>query len=368
MEGDIIIPDRNLAGNPILLKLNSGNSDYAEYKIYRLGEADILVFEGVSYTAGNDLAVVDISNLFDPNSTEIGNYRVNLINDNDVVDSKSFIIYPGAVNKMFRRKLKAAGNNIFDLKLKNANSNFFLSTRTFNTELFIPENELMPLAYYAEGMNFSIKADEIILADINDTGTEEIRFIDLVQLRKECALTYKRWVNVFKIVSSGAWSCSVIITEAEATGFYLKFRNSLGAFEKIALYEEASYSPKLTAADQYLEYDSDISELTKVNNRNSLTSNYSFIANCENADKRLFLLDALLAKDTFISIDGVDYSAKFTADIAVLTATNMEPTTVNIQAAINDDENYYTPVGEDTLRVLTVNNKELTINNKNIVI
>lgn len=368
MEGNILIQERNLAGNPILLKLNSGNSDFVGYKIYRLSETDVLVFEGTLYTAGNELAEADISNLFDANAQEIGNYRVDLMNDNDVVDSKSFIVYPGALNKMFRRKLKTTGSNIFDLKLKNSNSNFFLSTRTFNTELFIPENELMPLAYYAEGMNFRIKADDIELDNITDPGTEEIRFVDFAALRNQCAFTYKKWANVFKIVSSGGWSCSVIITEAESTPFYLKFINALGTYEKIALYEDASYSPKFNISEQYMKYDNDLNELTKVNNRNSLSNTYALYARCENSDKRLFLLDALLASATFITIDGVDYSARFSADISVLTATNMEPATINIQAVINDDENYYTPVGEDTLRVLTVKNKELTINNQNIVI
>lgn len=368
MVGNIEISDRNLVGNPIVLQLNSTDSKWVGYKIWKVSAPDVLMYQGVIYAALNNVARVDISNLFDKNVLEVLQYRVELMDDDEVLDSADFIVYPGAINKLFRRKLFALGSDIFSLKLKNSKSNFFLSTRTFNTEIFIPENELMPLPYYAKDMDLQVLADGVSLINVAGSSTEVIRYIDFAELRMQYAISAKKWVNVFKVVNGVSWSCSVIITEADATEFYLKFRNSLGALEKIALYQDANYVPTITNADQYLKYDSVIQELTKMNSRNTMSDAYGLYAKCENADGRLFLLDALLASETYLTVDGVDYAAKFTAEISVLTATNMTAEAIVIEAVINDDDAYYSPVVNDSLRVLTANNKELTIDNKNIVI
>ena len=367
MPEKITIAERNLAGNPISFNIAAGDGEYIKYRIKTT--ANVVVYEGVLYAADSYAPKADISTLFNPEIQAIGRYIIEQLDaDDEVIASKEFTVYPGGLNKVFRRKMKLTGKNIFDLKFKNVKSNFFLTTRTFNAEIFLPENELLPLGYYAEGMNFSIKAGERTLLEIEDPGTEEIRFIDFGELRRQCALTYKEWVSVFRIFNAGGWSCTVIVTEAEETEFYLKFRNSLGILEKIALYEEASYVPAISESNQFLKYDSDLDELTKQSFRKKITNSYSLYSRCENQEDRMFLLDSLLAGESYLSVKGVDYAAEFTADIAELSATNASPITVNIKAVLNDDDSYFTPAMEEKLRLLSVNGKYLIINNKNVVI
>ena len=366
----INIAERSFSGNPVFLSLYVGVPRSARYRIRTV--LGVVVFEGEVYST-TDWSTVDISSVvaIEAINAEMFTYEVLLLDGaGNTVETKQFTVYPGGISKLMQRKLIAAGTDIFALKIKNHETNFFLSTRSFNTELFIPENELMPLFYYAKGMKFKIRVSQNTceLDGIDGTGypDEVLEGIDFAALRLYYANEYDVWANDFRIVTDNGWSCSVIITEGNETPFYLKFRNSFGMFEKIALYQESEYAPTFQESEKVLTYDAAINGLKTTNRRKEITNKYRFNTRYMSANERMFLIDALLAKETFIEAYGVEYEASITCSADLFAATNAAPMAFSITAELADKDNYFSPLTNDTINVLTSGGNELTSNNADI--
>lgn len=363
-----------LAGNPMIVRLLPTTAN-ARYRVYTGNGTtfDSLLYQGVMSQA-NTWAVVDINSLF-AGIAEIAGVllaKVVLVNDNNVeygTDEYSdyITVFGGGISKLLMRKLKAANTNIFSWKLKNNESNFLLTTRTNNTEIFIPENELMPLGYYARGLNFTIENNALFVMKCEDSGTEELKLIKFSDLQLTYLSNYGKWVNEFRVKSNDGWACTVIITEAtQATPYYLKFRNSWGMWEKIALYAEAEYTPELNSFKESQRYDSDIAALTTVNCRKTITHKYRFNTGFRSPADKLFVLDALHASHTVLIVNDVDYAASFTFTGEVLQTTEGAPINLSIEAYLADTDTYYSPLSDDTVCGITSDGCDVTINNIDI--
>lgn len=367
----INIAERSFSGNPVMLSLYVGAALNARYRVYVIGEVTELLFTGDVYSLA-DWATVNISSVTDMGlASDLINFRIDLLDAEDaVVEEKQFTVYPGGISKLMQRKLAASGTNIFALKIKNQETNFFLSTRSFNTELFIPENELMPLYYYAKGMKFKIKASQnrYELDAIDGTGypAEVLEGIDLAALRLYCAAEHDVWPSDFRIMTDNGWACTIIITESEPTPFFIKFLNSFGMWEKIALYLEAEYTPVITEKEKTLAYDASINSFKATNNRKEITNKYRFNTRYLNSEERLFLLDALLAKHTYLVAYDVEYEASFTTESDLFGATSAAPRSISIAAELADKDNYFSPLAADTIATITTGGNELTSNNTDI--
>ncbi len=347
----------------------------ARYRVYTGNGTTFttLRYQGVVSQA-NTWAIVDISSLFAEMAEIAGVLLAKVVlvdNANAEYGADEYsdyiTIFGGGISKLLMRKLKAANTNIFSWKLKNNESNFLLTTRTNNAEIFIPENELMPLGYYARGLNFTIENDALVLMGHEDSVNEELELIDFSELQLNHLSNYEKWVNEFRIKSNDGWACTVIITEAtQATPYYLKFRNSWGMWEKIALYAEADYTPELNSSEKAQRYDSDIAALATVNCRKTITHKYRFNTGFRSPADKLFVLDAIHASHTVLIVNDVDYAASFTLTGEVLQTTEGAPINLSIEAYLADTDTYYSPLSDDTVCGITSGGCDITINNIDI--
>lgn len=363
-----------LAGNPMIVQLWPTTAN-ARYRVYT-GDGTTfatLLYQG-AVSQANTWSTIDIRSLF-AEIAEIAGVllaKVVLVDDANAeygTDEHSdyMTVFGGGISKLLMRKLKAADTDIFTWKLKNNETNFWLSTRSNNTEIFIPENELLPLCFYAKDINFDIRYNGDIVFVYQNNEIEKLVKVDFNELRKNFLVSHNKWINEFRVMSNDGWACTIVITEvADTTPYYLKFRNSWGVWEKIALYAEAEYTPELSTPEEVQQYDADIAALTTVNRRKTITNRYRFNTGFRSPYDRLFVLDALHASHTLLVAHGVEYAASFTLTGEVLQATEGSPINLSIAAKLSDSDIYFSPLADDTIATITAGGNDLTSNSIDI--
>ena len=198
---NIIIPEKNLARNPIVAFFYGGNNLSSIFRLYEGTELNELMYEGIVYNI-DDYVRVDLATFFGTLRKVAGvkSCKICLVSSDGIeYGEKIFEVYGGGISKLLTRKLAKSNYDIFSWKLKNHLGNFFLSTRTNSLKIFIPEDELLPLFYYAKGMHFNIKVDGETVAQHNnsDDNMEGLLSIDFNALRHEIVTTKHKLASVF---------------------------------------------------------------------------------------------------------------------------------------------------------------------------
>lgn len=369
----ILAPLYSLSGNKTIATLWFGTERTRRYKVYKTTTADSLLFEGEVYSIVEWLAI-DMSTLFNPTIDATYTYKVELYDNLDaLLDTKVLYVYPGAISKLLYRRLAAAGTDIFTFKLKNRHTNFLITTRTLSSEIVIPENELWPIYFYGLNLNFKIYASdnthEVYNWDSSLLTSETLQSIDIRELRRLCATNNGVWANDFRFVANDAtWACSVLIAEAAPTPFVLKFKNSYGVYELLALYEAASYAPKLTAKNNSTRYDATVGGFKQKNGRKEISNVYKLQTGMLDYERRHFLTDALLSDDCWLLVDGQAYEANIEASDPVIANTDAQPASIELTATLVDADSYYSPAIRDDLNILTSETEDVLSSTSNIIV
>lgn len=368
----IAINNNNLVGDPIVAGFWTFADKTAVFRIYN--SADTLIYQGQTYAiggSGGNWADVDLSSVFIPYHKTAGaaKYRISLLSNDtgEEYSSKEISIYAGGQSKLIRRK----GEDIFEKKLKNADTNFFLTTRTSGYYIFIPEDELLPLAYYAAGMKFYIKNgdDLLLLKDHSAQAEESVETIDFAALRKQAALSLGRWVNEFRLTTDSGWSFTVVITQAqEGNQTYLKFLNSWGVYEKVNLSGVIEDTPDIESGDKISEYDELIFDFVKKNQRKTLTNKYSARTGYKNYHERMFLKDMLLSDSVYYVVDKTEYACNVSTEDSLFSTTSGEPVELALSIELIDSDNYYSPQAMDDLNYLAVDDEVVTADQADIMV
>jgi len=344
--------ERYLACNPLVLDIYTGINSSASYRIYNGND---LLFEGIAFSF-NGTASINISKLFsDRLSAGSWNCRMVTVIDDveyagnpDSTKRHDFIVYGGAIS----------------WKLKNSETNFFLSTRTDDYTLYIPETELEPLFYYAKGMKFYIKAgDEIILSvDHSADAEESLQSIDFSALRQQIVATKNKFINSFTITTASGSSCSVLITSAEKVAdFYLKFKNSFGVYERLAIHGMVSYTPALSDPEKLKEFDPVIDDMIDRQQRKQISHIYIAELGYRTQHERLFMLDLLRNDSVVLVANGIEMGCNVSADNLVLASTDSQPRTLQLKIELQDIDPFYSPIpGDEDYNILSTNNNDVT--------
>ena len=366
-----------LAGNPIRLSFVSGTSIH-RFKIYTGLTYDLLIFDGTASSL-TETATIDVTELFESMKSTSGIVYAKLIPvDSSGVELSAdqilFTVYGGGISKLLRRKLEKLNTDIFSWKLKNSATNFLLTSRTNNYIISIPENELIPLAYYARGHKFAIKADGDTIAAHDHTlnTVDTIQYLDFAALRESYVAQSNKLVSVFDIVTDDSYSFSVIITEApERSDFFLKFRNSWGEWEKIALYGFLDYSPVFEEKTKTAKWDDTIEDFVESNNRSTLSNAYKANTGYRNESDRFFLLDMLMSDSVVLIVNGDEYDVRVSSEeITGLISTDGQPVNVTLAIELIDTDTYISDlVSESGYSVLTKTTLEnITSGNADILV
>ena len=347
MAASITIKANYLARNPIVVAINAGTNASSRYRIYSLLPTPELQYEGVVYTAA-EAADIDISSVFGSLREDAGvaACSICLVDDEDVESlTETFNVFCGGISKLMIRKLAANSTDIFSWKLKNNASNFFLTTRTNGRLIYVPEDELLPLSFYRAGMYLKVKVDNeyVWIQDYKADTSETLHAWDFANLRAGVIASKNKIASVFDIMTeTGGYACTVIITEAKRkAAYFLKFKNSWGVFEKIAIEGLVTYTPTFSTPDAIQVYDSVIEALANEPQRKELTNVYTAEIGYKTADERMFILDMLLSKTCYLLANGVECRASVAANSTVWQDTGNAPTAIQLTITLTDvDENY----------------------------
>ena len=372
---NILIPEKNLARNPIVASFYGGNNLSNIFRLYEGATLNQLIYEGVIYNI-DDYVRVDLSPFFDNLRKNAGveKFRICMVRtDGSEYADKYFEVYGGGISKLLMRKLVAASTDIFNWKLKNPLNNFFLTTRTNALLIFIPENELIPLNYYGKGLTFNIKVDGQTVATFNHSNdlTESVKSIDFNALRNELVANNHKLVSVFDIMTlNGGYVSSVIITQANnASDYFLKFLNSWGIYEMFSLNGMIEYNPTFSEATTLLGYDEVIFDSVKKQNRKELTSVYKAEIGYKTADEWLFLIDGLLSDECILVANGMEYPVTVSTDTTLFQDTGNEPKSISLTMKLIDTDENYSPLDDKALNVIGATaSKPITITDFKILV
>jgi len=277
-------------------------------------------------------------------------------------------VYGGGISKAFQRFLKAKQSDIFSWKLKNSEVNFFLTTRTNSNVVFIPENELLPLAYYSERMNFEIGiAGEVVFTENGMIPSSRAVYFSPSDYRKKHFDSGKGIPSVFDVYGNGGniSTCIIVITEARPTDFYIDFKNTFGVIERIALYGVIEFTPEFTEKDDITAYDTVIEDFSRYPRRKEYVSKYTVEVGYKTRDERIFLLDMLASRECKFVANGRSYGAKVSASSPLLESTDGKPINVELTIELLDVENSFNP--NDYEKVEFIPENALTDNFGNIL-
>jgi hypothetical protein len=243
--------------------------------------------------------------------------------------------------------------------LKNPRGNFFLTNRTGGRVIAIPEDELLPLAYYAQGMVFNIRSEGNIVASYNHAEdlSESLAAIDIAALRRQAFDSFGRLASYFEIFCNEGRACVILITESKRRNeYFLKFRNSWGVFEMAAVEGLMVYKPEFSEPENIAKYDPLVQEFVTVPNRKTYTGVYTAEMGYKGAGERLFLMDAILSKDCFLVAGGAEHAVAVTFDGDALLLTDSEPVNISLTLRFLDKERNFTAEetfsGKEVLPVL----------------
>lgn len=373
----VAISDAVMAGNPAMLRVGSGISEAANYVVSKWNSTTSVfdaIYTGVVFT-GDGYAYIDISSLFEhmQNTAGVEKYEVRV--GAYPFGYKEFFVYGGGISKNKIRILAAQTEDIFTSKLDKPTANFMLTTRTDSRVIYIPENELMPMYYYSGNYlkkNFGIYVNgvSILSRDHSALTDDSLQNIDFAALRNAYALSAGILANAFDIMSDGSYLFSVVITEAPRRSDYiLKFRNTYGCDEKLALGGDLQYSPELTAQTETLVYDSVVNELIDLPDRKKISNVFTGTIPYRTDSERLFVLDMLLSKTVTLEAFGFSYPVKVEADSQLFATTAKVPVELSVKIKLLDTDIRFTPqlIVPDYNTVVTATYETIIANNAKIL-
>lgn len=333
-----------LAGNPIPLTITITPGYSIGYRVTDTATSTI-VFEGtISSITGTQ--IVNLSRLF--NQTSVGDgikqYTIALIYETTVLQSATISVYPGAISKRLHRELAKNSLNIFNTKLNPTNQNFLLSTRSFSKFIFIPEDELLPIPFYAAGKSFTVFGSPVSLPVYNG-----VSYLDVSSLRSNNFTYNGVLTGAVQIVSGGETAVTIIITEADqAHDHFIKYRNSLGAQEMIALENVIDFIPSFDANEIDI-FDRLTGDVVQVPFSVSYKGKYTAQLRNLRADETLMAMDMLLSREQFLVTPEGEFQVRVKADDQVFQTTSGAPLKINVSIESIEEERYYSPIDMERL-------------------
>lgn len=336
-----------MAGNPIILQVYTGGANTSgRYRIGVGADYAETLYDGEVYSF-TGIANVDVTELFGSlrnTAGFIGAFMQALDGDGDPIvglgDEYSFIfeVYGGGISDMLLRKLVEAETNIFDFKLKNNLGNFFLSSRTNGRILYIPETELAPLKYYAKGMNVIVRGGDIDLVSYNHTADadESVAEIDIAALRRLHWDESGELINSFEITDGTDWAMSVVITEAAPSDYRLKFRNSWGVYEYLAIDGDLEFTPEFDEAKTVAAFDNAVGKLVNRAERKEYVAWFTASLGLKDINGRFFVLDALMSDSVYLCVNSAEYACRISADSQIMDSTKGEPLPISVKIELLD--------------------------------
>lgn len=336
-----------LAGNPIYLTVYVSGGASVRYQVSEHGGSAVL-FDGI-VSSVSSMQRVNINGLFVNNRLEDGvkEYDVKLLHDSEVLQSAVIAIFPGGISKRLHRELAKQGLTIFNTKLNPSDQNFLLSTRSFSKTLVIPEDEVLPIPYYTQNKVFSCMGESVSYGSSYDVG-----YLDIETIRENYFGSSMQVASEFPIVSGGGTSVDIILSSVEQPHeYYIKFRNSLGAMEQIAMENDVAFAPEFST--EYVSvYDRVSGDTMKLAHSVLLQQKYSGKLRAVGAQETMFVVDMLVSTEQYLVTPSGEFRVRVSAGEQVFQDSGGTPRKISVSIESIDEERYYAPIDMERLGLL----------------
>lgn len=153
---------------------------------------------------------------------------------------QSFLIIKGGVSAANLRTYARGHTDAFAARFLNLGANFMLTTRTSGPVIVIPETEVAPL-YFVSGTPFTLSVKSPVsgrILHVADIEAPRICALMVDNIRLQFIGQYDEVPSVLDIYTGGqSPACRIVVAEAPvaAERYLLRFRNSLGVYDMLAL-------------------------------------------------------------------------------------------------------------------------------------
>lgn len=217
--------------------------------------------------------------------------------------------FRGGVSRQNFLAYAAANTDVFEARLFRMDRNFFWTGRTVGRIIAMKETELEPLIFYKKDLSsatLKITAGEHSFSF--GISTSGVWALDVEELRRKFYEEFNIIANLFTIAVNGKQACTLVIEEAPVARerAIIRFRNSLGAFERIDLPGEVSV--KLTHGEDesanFLSFEPQTMRFVNGRNRPTTSQTYELSTLLQAADVPLFVQMLAAEEAWLISADG----------------------------------------------------------------
>lgn len=357
-------PDKNsFIGNPMFVEITGDSSEEVILSLSINGmkviDLSIFLFDNTSTYFGK----INVANFFASFFKKINNstgaiigpvdnfmldYSINILNyegDNYTFEGKAF--YGGITDSNYSR-LKDSDSNIFDYRLQNYERQFLFTTRTYGNTIVLRETELNPFIFIHPGKAISIvtSAGRIIIPKTEPEGS--VCFLNIEEARKAFFHTYKELPSFFsiRVDDNPIFEIALIANQISEERYILRFRNSIGAYEKIEVVGSAEMQTTFLEEDSWMSYHDDDYYFEK---RSRVKSREKFIVQSgyKSRDELRFMLDMIKSDEIYLSDlsdpDAPERKCLVTPDEFSIPYKITEPQFVDLKIRFTSDEAFSSP-------------------------
>jgi hypothetical protein len=216
-----------------------------------------------------------------------------------------------------------------------------LTARTASQRIIVKETEIMPLPFIfqpddkyisivptsgRQGMNITLSFAEIVVAAVN-----------IEKIRKDLFLTDKCLYGELCIIINGHNICTYCITPSLANELrYFRFRNSLGAYERIEISGLIEYIPE-TDAETFLSYDEMTDEYQHNRDRLKASHVYEVEIGYKSSEDLYAILDLIQSGDVWIFSAGSEYACIIESSGQIIASDNIVPGNIDVTVRLKDE-------------------------------
>jgi hypothetical protein len=356
----VTYPDEySFAGNPMIVAFTG---DTAEEVIFRV-EADgidlldisIFLFKvGNEYKGSTDISGILLS-AFKKNNYQTDaiisllenfyvKYSITLENFQKY-EGKAF--YGGITGKNYSQ-LKSLGMNMFSYRLRNPERQFLFTTRTNTSHLVLRETELYPFVFIHPGKAISVitAAGKLFIPESFPADT--VCTFDIQALRKMIFFTYNELSSFFSIMVDGRhiFDITLIPNQASDNVFFLRFKNSLGAFEIVEVPGTSTDTLTFSEEESWLsvnQYNFFAENRKRVSSKKHIEAHAGY----KSKNELSFIFD-LIKSDEIYFIDpkdglGNEYRCHVTPEELKLPRRMTEPDTIPLKIRLVSEDSFESP-------------------------
>lgn len=313
--------------------------------------------------------VADIIKSFTGSTWAVLDYTVSINPETYTFSGKAL---PGGISKEMNLYLLKNSTNIFDFRLLNSINNFLFTTRTNRDIIPMRRNELGDVHFLRPtAEEFSISTNTGIIHSIGSAAIATPFSIDLQALIATFSNPDQISEIYFCIASVPRFK--IVITDSFSEESYiLRFKNSLGVFEKIEVTGKATRNPVFGDSSAYNEWDDGMKDFRQSRLRVPVSDKLTAEAGYKTTDELFFIGDLLSSDEIYfmgstherkclVSSDNYSHALRQTVPESISLSIDFVDQDINMSPMVGTEDTTYIWANESGDLILTEDDAFITV-------